>query len=149
MSRRRGLALLAGAAGLWLLTGPLDRPFTWVPLLAGAVCLLAALAGGRKGGLWGPAAVLLCFGAAVVALDEGLLDTATASTYLVGVGVAVVVAALLGTRGFAAAMRGTGRAVVSVAFAYLLASGGYEWPGRAGTCAVLFAAWGAVELARR
>jgi len=98
---RQGGALLVGALVLALLLGDDPRRFFYVPIGLGAVYLLAALAGGRRGSYWATATVLLGWGAAVVLVREARPDLDTAGLYLLGTGLGVVAGLLLARRGLA------------------------------------------------
>ena len=95
--RLRGLVLLVGGLAVALLVGD-GRPlsFAWLPLLTGSAYLAAAAAGGRDGALWGPALVVLGFGAGVALTVEGPLGGELFSpVVLTSVGVGALVATLL------------------------------------------------------
>ncbi len=112
----QGMLLLAGAVLLELTAGADRVPFYWTPLVLGLTYLVAALVDGPAGGYWATALGLTGWGLAVVVM--GRLrpeDIDTAGAYLLGVGLAGVVAAVLRTRGFA---------VSEVGFAATVAAGG-------------------------
>jgi hypothetical protein len=98
---RQGAVLLAGALVLGLLLGDDPRRFFWVPIGLGIVYLLAALAGGRRGGYWATAIVLIGWGAAVVLVQEARPELDTAGLYLLGTGLGVLAGLLLARTGVA------------------------------------------------
>lgn len=59
------------------------------------------MVGGRRGGYWATAIVLLAWGAAVVWLRQGRPDLDTAGVYMTAVGVGAVAGMLLARRGIA------------------------------------------------
>jgi len=62
---RQGFVLLAGAIVFSLVVGSGPDTFYWTPLGIGLVYLAAAVVGGRAGGYWSGALVLVGWGAAV------------------------------------------------------------------------------------
>jgi hypothetical protein len=83
---RQGLALLLGAVVFAAVVGPDPDRFYLTPLGLGLVYLAAAVVGGRRGGYWATAIVLLAWGAAVVWLRQGRPDLDTAGVYMTAVG---------------------------------------------------------------
>jgi len=63
---RQGCAMLGGALVFAVIVGPGPDRFYLTPLGIGLVYLLAAAVGGRRGGYWATATVLVGWGAAVV-----------------------------------------------------------------------------------
>ena len=123
---RQGLALLAGGVVLALVAGAeADRVYL-VPIGLGLSYLAAAALGGRRGGSWPTACVLLGWGAAVVWAREGRPDLDIAGLYLLGAGVGATIAVVLARRGFAADPLG---AVATVAFAGLALALSPRWDG--------------------
>jgi len=146
--RRRGVALLVGAAATAALAGhgPLD--LTWVPLLLGGSFLLAALAGGARGPLWAPGLVLLAFGGGALLYLGGHLPRGVqeAPAYLVAAGVGVLLCALAQRADFAVDLSGAGAAILAegVLFALQRRYGGV-W-SKPDLYAGLLAAWGLWEI---
>ncbi len=104
---RRAAVLGAGAVLYALLVGgPLE--FRWTPFVLGAVYLAAAAAGGRDGGLWATACVLLGWGAGVLLWWQSGLEVERAAAEVLGVGAGVTAAALLARAGFASDALGAG-----------------------------------------
>ncbi|HEV2061371.1 MAG TPA: hypothetical protein VGR12_00850 [Solirubrobacteraceae bacterium] len=93
--RLRQGAIFLGGALLYALLVRTVLDFDWTPLLLGVVYLLAALAGGRDGGFWATACVLLGWGLGVVAVREIELDVYEPGAHLAGAGAGVLVAAIL------------------------------------------------------
>lgn len=98
---RQGAVLLVAALVLALLLGDDPRRFFLVPIGLGVVYLLAALAGGRSGGYWATATVLVGWGAAVVLVKELRPELDTAGLYLLGAGLGAVAGELLARAGVA------------------------------------------------
>ena len=143
--RRRGAALLLGAAAVALLVGegrPLD--FLWLPLVTGLVYLLAAATGGLDGDLWGPALVVTGFGVGVGLTVGGPLGGELFSpVVLTAVGAGAVLAMLVpGVRGLPVAA-----AVLLSGVFFLLSERGPTGVFRSPLVyAALLALWGAWEL---
>ena len=118
---RQGLALLLGAVIFAVIVGPEPGRFYLTPLGLGLVYLLAAGVGGRRGGYWATAIVLLAWGAAVVWLRESRPDLDTAGVYMVAVGLGAAVGILAARRGVAVDPLGLAGTIVlaglSLAFA--------------------------------
>lgn len=86
--------LLAGAVAIELVLARGSAPFYWTPLAIGLTYLLAALAGGRDGGHWPTALVLLGWGAGAAWYGHVRpADIDPASVYFAGAGVGVLLAA--------------------------------------------------------
>jgi len=81
---------LSGALALNVAVVPDDRRFYWTPLVVGLAYLAAAAAGGRRGGHWATACVLVGWGAAVVFAGAARPDVDIAGLYMVGAGLGAV-----------------------------------------------------------
>ena len=118
---RQGLVLLLGAVVFALVVGPEPDRFYLTPIGLGLVYLAAAAAGGRRGGYWATAIVLVAWGLAVVWVREGRPDLETAGVYMVAVGLGAVAGLLLARRGVAVDALGLAGTIVlaglSLAFA--------------------------------
>ena len=98
---RRGLALLAGGVALLLLVrpvGPLAYP--WIPLLVGLAFVAAAALTGPRSPLWGPGLVVSAYGTAEV-VDLYTDVPGSGAWTLVAIGLGGLLAAALGSRGWA------------------------------------------------
>lgn len=95
---RQGAIFLGGALVYALLVRTI-LDFDWTPLLLGTVYLLAALAGGRDGGFWPTALVLLGWGIGVLAVRVAELELYEPGAHLAGAGAGILVAALLARAG--------------------------------------------------
>jgi hypothetical protein len=95
----QAIMLLAGALALNVVVVPDDRRFYWTPLVVGLAYLAAAAAGGRRGGHWATACVLVGWGAAVVFVGAARPDLDVAGLYMVGTGLGAVTGLLLGRAG--------------------------------------------------
>jgi len=110
---RQGAAFVAGAgAYLLLVEGPLD--FDWTPLLLGLAYLAAAALGGRDGGHWPTACVLVGWGLAVVLVREAGLDVTEGGAQVAGVGAGLVALGLLRRAGFGTDLVGAGATALVV-----------------------------------
>ncbi|MBA2505516.1 MAG: hypothetical protein H0V29_06165 [Thermoleophilaceae bacterium] len=97
----QGLVFVAGAVVLEITVGAERTGFHWTPLILGVSYLVAAAIDGPRGGYWATAIGLTGWGLVVMLFFEiRPVDVDGAGTYLAGVGLAVVVAALLRSRGF-------------------------------------------------
>ena len=118
---RQGLVLLVGAVIFALVVGPEPDRFYLTPIGLGLVYLAAAAAGGRHGGYWATAIVLVAWGLAVVWVRESSPDLDTAGVYMVAVGVGAIVGLLIARRGVAVDALGLAGTIVlaglSLAFA--------------------------------
>lgn len=103
---RQALALLAGAVTLELLVGRGALAFFWTPLIVGVTYLAAALAGGRTGGHWATACVLIGWGVAVLWVGEARPELDTSGVYLVGAGLGAAAGVALARAGFVVASAG-------------------------------------------
>lgn len=84
--------VLAGAIVFSLVVGSGPDTFYWTPLGVGLVYLASAVAGGRAGGYWSGALVLVGWGAAVAYAREARPDVDIAGLYLAGAGIGASVA---------------------------------------------------------
>ncbi len=117
---RQGAVFLAGAAAYYVLAeGPLG--FNWTPLLLGLVYLAAAALGGRRGGHWPTACVLVGWGLAIVLVREAGLDVSEGGAAVAGVGAGVVALGLLAARDFDASLLGAGATALAVGVVEALA----------------------------
>jgi hypothetical protein len=121
MRLRQGLVLLLGAVVFALVVGPEPDRFYLTPIGLGLVYLAAAAAGGRRGGYWATAIVLVAWGLAVVWVRRGSPDLDTAGVYMAAVGLGAVAGLLLARRGVAVDALGLAGTIVlaglSLAFA--------------------------------
>ena len=118
---RQGIVFLLGAGTLYgLERGPLD--FFWTPLILGLAYLAAALIGGRRGGHWPTALVLIGWGLAVLLVQRGLLDVNTAGAYLAGAGLGALAAAAVDRAGFDADPLGVAATVFAAGLLLALTS---------------------------
>lgn len=122
---RQGGALLVGALVFALVVGPDPAHFYLTPLGLGLIYLVAAGLGGRRGGYWATALVLIGWGAAVVVVREARPDLDTAGLYMLGAGAGAVIGVLLARRGFV--VDALGLAATITAAGALLAFAG-QWP---------------------
>jgi len=79
--------LLAGAVVFSVVVGSGPDTFYWTPLGIGLVYLAAAFSGGRRGGYWSGALVLVGWGTAVAYAHEARPDLDIAGLYLAGAGI--------------------------------------------------------------
>ncbi len=86
----QAIMFLSGALALNVAVVPDDRRFYWTPLVVGLAYLAAAAAGGRRGGHWATACVLVGWGAAVVFAGAARPDVDIAGLYMVGAGLGAV-----------------------------------------------------------
>ena len=116
-------AFLLGALALEALVERGSTPFYWVPLIIGLSYLGAAIVGGRTGGHWPTACVLLGWGAVVAWAGQTRPERVDlAGAYLAGGGAGVLVAGLLLRRGFKVDVIGLGAAAVGAGLVLALAS---------------------------
>jgi hypothetical protein len=101
MRLRQGLVLLLGAVVVSIVVGPEPDRFYLTPLALGLAYLAAAASGGRRGGYWATAIVLVAWGLAVVWIRESGPDLATAGVYMIAVGLGALAGLLIAERGFA------------------------------------------------
>ena len=149
--RLRGVALLLGGLAVALLVGD-DRllSFAWLPLVTGLGYLAAAAVGGRDGALWGPALVVLGFGAGVVLTVEGPLGGELFSpVVLIGVGTGALLATLLPARGVPVPAPSVAAAVLLSGVFFLLSERGGELFRSPLLYGALLVVWGLWELAPR
>jgi hypothetical protein len=123
---RQGLVLLAGALVFGLVLGSSPDRFYLVPLGLGLIYFAAAAAGGRRGGYWATALVLMSWGAAVVWVREGRPDLDASGLYLLGAGLGAALGVMLSRRGFS--VDPLGLATTIAAAGLVLAVAG-RWPG--------------------
>lgn len=130
---------LLGAAALEVLVEHGSVRFFWTPLIVGLAYLGAALAGGRDGGHWPTACVMVGWGLTVVWIGEARPeDVDVAGAYLAGGGAGVLAAGLLARAGFAVDPVGLG-AVLLAAGAALAVSPSHDVLARAQTYAIALA----------
>jgi len=155
MRLRQGLVLLVGAVVFAAVVGPEPDRFYLTPIGLGLVYLAAAGAGGRRGGYWATAIVLVAWGLAVVWVREGRPDLDTAGVYMVAVGLGALIGLLIARRGVEVGALGLAGTIVlaglSLAFATqwgeLVEARSYAFAvGLVGLVNVLV---GAVSMARR
>jgi hypothetical protein len=100
-TRRRGVVLVAGGVVLLLLVRPVGPlAVSWIPLLVGLAFVTAAALTGPRSPLWGPGLVVSAYGTAVVANLYTDVSGAGAWT-TVAIGLGGLLAAYLGSRGWA------------------------------------------------
>ena len=100
-TRRRGVALLVGGVVLLLLVRPIGPlAVFWIPVLVGLVFVLAAALTGPQSPLWGPGLVVSAYGTAEVVRLYTDVPGAGAWT-IVAIGLGGLLAASLGSRGWA------------------------------------------------
>lgn len=139
---RQGLALLAGSIVFVLVVGTGPQSFYSTPLGIGLVYLAAAVAGGKQGGYWATAVVLVGWGAAVVYVRHVQPDLDLAGLYLAGAGLGATVGVLLSRSGFAVDPLG---ATATVAIAGVILAVEPRWTevlGEARTYALIVGAIG-------
>jgi hypothetical protein len=99
--RRRGLILLAGAVAIVLLVQPIGfLDYYFNPLLVGLAFLAAAAATGPRSPLWGAGLVVTAWGVAKVIENSVEVSWAGGMSTL-AIGLGGLIAAYLGTRGWA------------------------------------------------
>lgn len=113
---------LLGALALEALVERGSTPFYWTPLIIGLSFLGAAAAGGRNGGHWPTACVLLGWGAVVAWAGRARPeDVDLAGAYLAGGGAGVLAAGVLVRRGFRLDVIGLGAAALGAGLVLALA----------------------------
>lgn len=122
---RQGLVLLLGAIAFVLIVGDATDRFAWTPLGIGLVYLAAAVAGGRDGGYWATAVVLVGWGLAVLWAREGRPDLDFSGLYLAGAGAGALTGVLLQRRGFAVDSAGLAGTVLAAGLILAFAA---QWP---------------------
>lgn len=144
-----GGVLLAGAALVAFLFEILDVPFYWVPAVAGAIYLAAAIASRSRGRFWGPGLLL-----GAVGLTSGLwfhdgrgIDFQYLALTVLSLGTGAVVAALLERARIRVGAMGIALPLLLFG-AYALAEqqGTQYVAGNGWLIAAFFAAWGLLEL---
>lgn len=142
---RQGLVLLAGAIVFLLVVGTGPDTFYSTPLGIGLVYLAAAIVGGKRGGYWATAVVLVGWGAAVVYVRQARPDFDIAGLYMLGAGLGATAGILLSRSGFAVDPLGA-TATVAIAGAILALEPRWsEVIGEARTYALLVGAVGLVN----
>ena len=134
--------LLAGAIVFLLVVGTGPQTFYNTPLGIGLVYLAAAVVGGKQGGYWATAVVLVGWGAAVVYVRQVQPDLDLAGLYLAGAGIGATVGVLLSRAGFAVDPLG---ATATVAIAGVILAFEPRWTdvlGEARTYALIVGAIG-------
>lgn len=146
-ARRRAIPLLLAGVVLVLVIAPIGplRLF-WVPLLGGVGYLLAAAAGGRRGALWVPGVVVTLWGAAEAVALSGAVTVNDAAAALTGLGVGVLVAALLPRVGIPVSPLGIAVPAVLVGVFALLVAHGPTIFSRGWLYGALIGLWGVWEL---
>lgn len=122
---KQGLVMLAGAVIFALVAGTEIDRFYMVPLGIGLIYLAAAAVGGKRGGYWATATVLVGWGAAVVWAQKGRPDLDFAGLYLAGAGIGATAGVLLSRRGFAVDALGL---TATIAAAGVLLALAQQWP---------------------
>lgn len=109
----QGLLFVGGAGLLEFSAGAERIAFYWTPLIIGVTYLLAAIVDGPLGGYWATALGLTGWGLAVAYMGalRPPAEVDVAGVYLVGVGLAVLAAALR-ARGFAVSEAGLALTIV-------------------------------------
>lgn len=111
---RQGLLLLLGALVFELVVGG-EGPakFYLVPLGLGLAYLAAAVAGGRTGGFWATALVLVPWGLSVLWLHDARPDVDGAGVYLAAVGAGALLAVALARSGVRVASEGVAATILA------------------------------------
>ena len=144
----QGLLLLAGGLALELLVAQGSLRFYWTPLVLGLAYLAAAAAGGRTGGHWATACVLVGWGLSVVVMGETRpRDIDVSGAYLLGAGAGVAVGALLSRAKFEVSQLGLGVTVAAAGLVLALAQQAPEVLEDARTYALALGAVGLVNVA--
>ncbi|MDQ3722328.1 MAG: hypothetical protein M3376_04515 [Actinomycetota bacterium] len=142
---RQGFVLLAGAVVFSLIVGSSPDAFYWTPLGIGLVYLASAVAGGRQGGYWSGALVLVGWGVAVAYARQARPELDIAGLYLIGAGLGATAAIAAQRLGIKADPLGAVLTVV-VAGAILALSRDFAALTDARTYAALVAAVGLVNV---
>jgi len=118
--RAQGAVFLTGALGYyaWMKVG--NVPFYWTPLGIGLIYLIAAGAGGPRGGHWATGCVIATWGLGVVLLVELDLELRGVGVYIVALGLGALIAAALARRGFAVDVLGVAGAILAAGVLLLL-----------------------------
>jgi len=143
---RQGFVLLLGAIVFSLVVGSGPDTFYWTPLGIGLVYLASAVAGGRTGGYWAGALVLVGWGAAVAYARQASPDVDIAGLYLAGAGIGVCLAIAAQRLGVKADALGAALTMV-VAGAILAFAGAVPELTDARTYALFVGAVGLVNIA--
>jgi hypothetical protein len=142
--RRSAIALLVGALLMEVLIQQQHVRFYYTPLIVGLTYLAAAGLAGRKGALWAPGIITICWGIAVLLGVHGVTHGGKTSYEIagvIGIGIALT---LRYTIGLAAGYIG-----MAVAFVIILLhdhSNIPSWVFQGITFAVLLGVWGLWEL---
>lgn len=113
-TRRRGLALVAGGILIALLVRPVGPlAYQWLPLLVGLAFVGAAGLTGPRSPLWGPGLVVSAYGTAEVVNLYTDVPGSGAWT-IVAIGLGGLLAAHLGSRGWAMSAASTAAPVVFI-----------------------------------
>lgn len=142
---RQGVVLVVGSIGFSLIVGTGPDTFYWTPLGIGLVYLAASVAGGRQGGYWAGALVLVGWGAAVAYAREARPDIDIAGLYLAGAGVGATLAVLARRAGITADALGA-TATVAISGVILAFSGEWDQLAEARTYALLVGGVGLVNV---
>ncbi len=142
----QAVAFAIGAIALYLLVERSKIKFYWTPLIIGLSYLGAAIVGGRKGGHWPTALVLVGWGGVVAWSARTGPDLDTAGLYLAGGGLGVLVAGILLRAGFKIDVIGLGGAAVAAGLV-LAFSGKVDSFVQGGFFAILLAIVAAVNVA--
>jgi hypothetical protein len=118
--RRRGVILLAGAVAIVLLVQPIGfLDYYFNPLLVGLAFLAAAAATGPRSPLWGAGLVVTAWGVAKVIENSVEVSWAGGMSTL-AIGLGGLIAAYLGTRGWAVSAASVAWPVVFIGFGQFL-----------------------------
>lgn len=142
---RQGLVLLVGAIAFALIVGSGPDTFYWTPLGIGLVYLAASVAGGRRGGYWAGALVLVGWGAAVAYAREARPDLDISGLYLAGAGIGATLAVLAQRAGIRADALGA-TATVAVSGVILASSSHWSQLVEARTYALLVGGVGLINV---
>ena len=142
----QALAFGIGALALYLLVEQERTKFYWTPLIIGLSYLGAAAVGGRQGGHWPTALVLVGWGSVVVWNARTSPELDTAGLYLAGGGLGVLVAGILLRAGFKIDVIGLGGSAVAAGLV-LAFSGKVDYFVQGGFFAILLAIVAAVNVA--
>lgn len=118
---KQAVMLLVGAVVLSAFVAPSDRRFYWTPLVLGLAYLAAAVSGGRRGGHWATACVLVGWGAAVALVGATRPDLDAAGLYLAGAGVGTGAGMLLQRAGVEVNPMGLATTIVAAGLILALA----------------------------
>ncbi len=142
----QALAFALGAIALYLLVEQGKVKFYWTPLIIGLSYLGAAVVGGRQGGHWPTALVLVGWGGVVAWSARTSPELDTAGLYLAGGGLGVLVAGILLHAGFKIDVIGLGGSAAAAGLV-LAFSGKVDYFVQGGFFAILLAIVAAVNVA--